>query len=412
MRTSNYILALVFLAVALSSLTFLASAQENNRVTIYFFWGEGCTHCANEKIFLEYLTQKYPSLDVKMFEVWYNDENAKIFSDTAEAYGTKAEVVPTTFLADKVWVGFANYIGEQIEDKVEYCIENECKDPVKDSENHSTIDVIYETLFGQVDTSKLSLPVLAIILGGLDGFNPCAFFVLFFLLSMLVYAKSRRRMLLIGGTFIFFSGFIYFLFMAAWLNLFLIMGQVMMITTIAGAVALIIAVVNIKDFFFFEKGVSLAIPDKAKPRLFGRMRNLLKATSIPSILLGTIVLAVAANTFELLCTAGFPMVFTRVLTMNNLSNAEYYIYLILYNIVYILPLLTIVLIFTVTLGARKLTEWQGRILKLISGVMMLCLGAVLLIRPMLLSDILVSIGILAVALMASGLIIVVTKKVK
>jgi hypothetical protein len=243
------------------------------------------------------------------------------------------------------------------------------------------------------------------VLAGLDSFNPCAFFVLFLLLGLLVHAQSRKRMLFIGGVFVFFSGFVYFIFMAAWLNFFLHAGQLRVITIIAGLVALTVAFINIKDFFFFKKGVSLSIPEKAKPKLFDRMRGILKTTSVPSMVMGTIVLAITANTYELLCTVGFPMVFTRILTLQNLSGLQYYLYLVLYNIVYVIPLAVIVVIFSITLGVKKLTEHQGRILKLISGIMMLFLGIVILINPSLLNNILVSIGLLVLALGLSWMII-------
>jgi hypothetical protein len=205
-------------------------------------------------------------------------------------------------------------------------------------------------------------------------------------------------MLLIGGVFVFFSGLIYFLFMAAWLNLFLVMGHVTAITTIAGAVSIVIAAINIKDFFFFKQGVSLTIPDSAKPKLFDRMRKLLRSTSLFSILIGTTVLAIVANSYELLCTAGFPMVFTRILTLHALSLTSYYLYLVFYNVVYIIPLLLIVLAFSITLGSRKLSERQGRLLKLLSGLMMLGLGVVLIVNPALLNNLLVSFVLLAGAL--------------
>lgn len=262
---------------------------------------------------------------------------------------------------------------------------------------------------GTLDTKAMSLPVMTIIIAGLDSFNPCAFFVLFSLLGLLVYAQSRKKMFMIGGIFIFFSGFIYFLFMSAWLNLFLLMGQVALITKIAGAASVVIASINIKDYFAFGRGISLTIPDSAKPKLFDRMRRLLKSTSFFSALLGTAVLAIAANSYELLCTAGFPMVFTRILTLNDLPTLRYYAYLVLYNVVYIIPLSVIVLVFTITLGRKKLTDVQGRVLKLVSGTMMLGLGIVLLVRPALMNNLLISVALLTGALAVSGAVIFATK---
>jgi hypothetical protein len=211
-------------------------------------------------------------------------------------------------------------------------------------------------------------------------------------------------MLLIGGTFIFISGLIYFLFMAAWLNLFLVMGRVELITSAAGGIAIVMGAINIKDFFWFKRGVSLTISDKSKPKLFQRMRGLIRADSLATMMVGTIALAVAANTYELLCTAGFPMVFTRILTLHELSTSEYYLYLVLYNLVYVLPLTVIVLVATFTLGVSKLTERQGRSLKLLSGMMMFSLGLILLIDPGLLNNILTSISIMALALTTTFII--------
>src|SRR4030042_3550140 len=334
--------SLLFISLSLFLLSVLQARilDANKKVQLYLFWGYGCPHCEKEKAFLEKLQQRNPQLAVNSYEVWRNRGNALFFSQMADAYGTKATAVPMTFIGNlEPILGYSSdkITGKKIEEKVKYCIEHECVDPLSllsEPERKETIydkeasKIITLPVFGKIDSSNVTLPVLTLILAGLDSFNPCAFFVLFLLLSILVYARSRKRMLLIGGTFVFFSGFIYFLFMSAWLNLFLHAGQLKIITKIAGMIALIIAVINIKDFFLFTKGISLSVPEKAKPKLFERMRKLLKATSLPSMLAGAIVLAIAANTYELLCTVGFPIVFTRVLTLSNLTPLQYYLYLI------------------------------------------------------------------------------------
>jgi len=257
---------------------------------------------------------------------------------------------------------------------------------------------------GGLDPSGLSLPLLTVIIAGLDGFNPCAFFVLLFLLSFLVHARSRRRMLVVGGLFVLVSGLVYFLFMSAWLNVFLLAGRLPAITAAAGIVALALASVNIKDFFFFRKGPSLSIPDSAKPGIFRRARMLAASSSTAAFLGGTVALALVANMYEFLCTAGLPMVFTRVLTLRKLDTAEYYLYLAFYNAVYVVPLAVIVVLFSVTLGARKLSEWQGRVLKLVSGLMMLAMGGLLLINPALLNNPVTAVLLLAAVLVVSGVV--------
>src|SRR5690606_17149377 len=192
---------------------------------------------------------------------------------------------------------------------------------------------------GTLNIDQLSLPVNTLVLAGLDSFNPCAFVVLLVLLSLMVHVQDRRRMLLVGTLFILISGLVYFIFMAAWLNVFLWAGELKAVTLIAGLIAMGIALINIKDFFWFKQGVSLSIPERAKPGLYQRMRNLVQAGSLPAMLASTVLLAVAANTYELLCTSGFPMVYTRLLTLESLSPAAYYGYLAAYNVIYILPLL-------------------------------------------------------------------------
>lgn len=417
---NNTLMLCIFLTVFIVFLSSASIALAEDKIIVYFFWGDGCPHCEKEKIFLETLKTRYPQLVIESYEVRNDKENAKFFSGLAEAHGKRPEGIPMTFIGNfNPIVGYRSdeITGKIIEDRIKYCTTLSCIEPIEKlgRPSQETIGaeedkVVSLPLFGTIDTTTMALPALTIMLAGLDGFNPCAFFVLFTLLGILVHAQSRRRMLLIGGTFVFFSGFIYFIFMAAWLNLFLYIGQLKIITAVAGIIALIIASINIKDFFFFKRGVSLAIPEKAKPRLFERMRTLLKATSLTSMFIGTIVLAVAANAYELLCTVGFPMVFTRVLTLHDLPAFTYYFYLIFYNMIYIMPLAAIVLVFTITLGSRKLTEWQGQVLKLISGVMMLGLGLVLLINPALFNNPIVAVGLLFIALIISGIVIFITKK--
>lgn len=166
-------------------------------------------------------------------------------------------------------------------------------------------------MFGKVGADTWSLPVLTLVLAGVDAFNPCAFFILLFLLSLLVHARSRARMLAVGGTFVLISGVAYFAFMAAWLNVFLIAGEMRVVTLGAGLLALTIGAINVKDYFWFKAGVSLSIPESAKPGLFKRMRTVAMAGSMGPMLASTVLLAIVANSYELLCTAGFPMVYTR-----------------------------------------------------------------------------------------------------
>lgn len=394
-------------------------------LTLHFFWAPNCPHCAEEKPFIEALQRRYPQLRVREYEIWRRRDNFELLLALAERHGGGIVSTPATVLGERVWFGFDAAIAGEIELTAARCLAAGCPDllaavgagpatgepaePSQPPEPEKTAPVAVP-LFGSLDPESLSLPVFTLVLGLLDSFNPCAFFVLLFLLSLLVHLRSRRIMLLVGGTFVFFSGLIYFLFMAAWLNLFLLAGRMQQVTTVAGVVALLVAALNIKDFFLFHQGPTLSIPERARPRLFARMRRLLTESRLPPVLFGTVVLAVAANSYELLCTAGFPMVYTRVLTLHHLERWQYYAWLALYNAVYVVPLLAIVLVFTFTLGAKKLSEWQGRVLKLLSGLMMLMLGLVLLIDPALLGNALAALAILLLALGATGLIVLLYRR--
>jgi len=398
--TGIFLLFLLLLSLAGTACAAEAARGVTEEVKLYFFWGEGCPHCAKAKPFLDELSRKFPALKVCSYEVYEHRENVDLLMAMARERGKEATSVPTVIIGERMIAGFNEDKAAAIEAEVRTLCALLSRDsaqpiaaiPRGDSES------VTLPLFGRIDPADTSLPVFTAVIAILDSFNPCAFFVLLFLLSLLVHAHSRVRMVIIGGTFVFFSGLIYFIFMAAWLNIFLLAGTLNAVTIAAGVIAVIVAGINIKDFFYFERGVSLTIPEEKKPKLFERMRSLVRADSLPSMLTGTVVLAVAANSYELLCTAGFPMVFTRVLTLSDLSRSTYYLYLVYYNLVYVVPLAIIVGIFTATLGSRKLSEWQGRVLKLLSGVMMLMLGGVILYRPALLNNPLASVLLLGTAL--------------
>lgn len=360
------------------------------RVPITVFWSKHCPHCLDALPFLEQLRQDQPWIEVRSYELTESRDHVALYLDMARGLGQEARSVPAFFVCGQMLAGYddAQGMGARILGLAHFCRQaagaggaEALGDAVQEAP--ASIEV---PLLGSLETGSLSLPIFTLVIAGLDAFNPCAFFVLLFLLSLLVHARSRGRMLLVGGTFVLFSGLVYFLFMAAWLNLFLVVGGTPVVTTVAGIVALVIGLMNVKDYFWRDQGPSLSIPQRAKPGLFRRMRGLVAADSLAAMLAGTVALALAANSYELLCTAGFPMVYTRVLTLNDLGPGAHYGYLILYNLIYILPLLVIVLAFTFTLGSRKLSEDQGRVLKLLSGLMMLGLGSALLVAPQRLSD--------------------------
>ena len=398
------------------------AADGTPTVRLYYFFSPTCPHCQAAAPFIDELAARSPWLEVQKFSVKDNRANARFYYETALALGTQALSVPGFVFCRQVLIGYdsAESTGAEIAAALEKCHEQRLANP-SPAQSTAGADAtggsatvasepagttVHLPFVGAVDAKAFSLPVLTLVLAGMDAFNPCAFFVLLFLLSLLVHAKSRTRMAIVGGTFVLFSGLVYFVFMAAWLNVFLIAGELRVITVIAGLVALLVAVLNIKDYFWFKSGPSLSITESAKPGLFKRMREIVASGSIGPMLASTVLLAIVANSYELLCTAGFPMVYTRVLTLAELETWQYYAWLAVYNVIYVIPLLAIVIVFVRTMGARKLSEAEGRILKLISGFMMLGFGLLLLIAPQLLTNPLASILVL---LAAVGVALVVAK---
>lgn len=377
-------------------------ANGETLVHLWFFWSQSCPHCQAARPFVSGLPERLPWLRLHSHDVAM-PEHAREYLHLAEALNEDARSVPALLFCGRMMVGYGTDAdsGRELEELLRACHENKgtLLPPISDRG-----DLAAMPWLAWLDPQQLSLPIFTIVIAGLDAFNPCAFFVLLFLLSLLVNARARGRMLFIGGVFVLFSGLMYFLFMAAWLNLFLWIGELRIVTLIAGAVAVLMALLNVKDYFWFKQGPSLSIPEAAKPGLFQRMRGLLRADNMAALTLGTIVLAVVANSYELLCTAGFPMVYTRYLTLAGLTPVQHYLYLGLYNLVYVLPLLIIVLLFVRTLGRRKLSESEGRLLKLISGFMMLGLGLGLLLKPELINNPLAAIALLASALGLAWLI--------
>ena len=376
-------------------------------IQFYFYWSNKCPHCAEALPYVDNLTILRTDVDVHSYQLVGEPDNVARYEVMASALGQEARSVPAFVLCNTMLTGFDPEVTpQQLEGLLNRCqqhlVTHHTLTGFRGIENEPI--VLHLPFVGAIETSVSSLPLMTLMIAGIDAFNPCAFFVLMFLLSLMLHTGKRRRMLLVGGVFVFFSGLLYFLFMSAWLNLFRVIGHLDAITIGAALVALIIGLINIKDYFWFKQGVSLTISEQAKPKLFQRMRNLLQARSLPTLLLATSGLALFANLYEFLCTAGFPMVYTRILTLSELSTLQYYAYLLLYNIIYVIPLLVIVLVFVISMSVRKLQETEGRQLKLLSGNMMLILGLVLLLTPTLLQNFLASLLLVVAAILLTLLL--------
>jgi glutaredoxin len=362
------------LALLLAPLVAAAEPPTAGEVTespgvLQVFVRDGCPHCLAAEDFLTDLTARRPDLHVVVRAVDRDEAARDELVELTRRAGRWPPGVPTFAIDDRVMVGFED--GPRSGSALLAFLD----------EAISPDSGLVLPWIGRVDAERLGLPLFTLAIGLLDGFNPCAVWVLLFLLSLLVRLKDRGRMALVAGTFVAVSGLVYFAFLAAWLNVFLAVGMSEPIRAGLATLALAIGAVNVKDFFAFKRGFSLSIPEAAKPGLYARARRVLRAEALPASLLAVAVLAVVVNFIELLCTAGFPAMYTAVLVQQDLAPAAHYAYLALYIAGYVADDTLLVATAVMALSSRKLSEAAGRWLKLLSGGVMLALGVVMMLRP-------------------------------
>lgn len=344
-------------------------------VELEVFVRAGCPHCEAAKVFLAELQRERPGLRIIFHDIVQDSTARQRLATLVAERGITTLGVPTFVIGTDLIVGFlsADTTGTEIRTRLDSKTQGATGDP--------TIQSIQTKWFGELRVRDLGLPLFTIIIGLLDGFNPCAMWVLLFLLSLLVNLKDRRKMALLAGTFVLVSGLVYFAFMAAWLNVFLLIGLSRAVQFGLGGIALFVGAVNVKDFFAWRRGITLSIPESVKPGLYARVRAILQAEKLIVALAGIVVLAGLVNMIELLCTAGFPALYTQMLSLHQLPMWKYYSYLGLYNMAYIFDDSLMVTIAVFTLSRRKLQERAGQWLKLASGTVMAALGLLLLLKP-------------------------------
>jgi glutaredoxin len=364
--------ALCLLTIILpASNSFAAEAEQLTAKSnvLEVFVRDGCPHCADAKAFLPKFASERPWLTITYRPVDTDADARDDLIHYSRTSGTWPPGVPTFVFHGQVLVGFES--PERSGGKVAALVDSGL---VKDE----SIDT---GMFGRISVSSMGLPLFTLAIGLLDGFNPCAMWVLLFLLSMLVHLKDRLKMALIAGTFVLVSGVVYYAFMAAWLNAFLLVGMSKVINYAIASIAILIGIVNIKDYYGVNNGFSLSIPSSAKPSLYARMRATVLSESLVLSLTAAAVLAIIVNFVELLCTAGFPAIYTSILAQHHLTTSEHYGYLGLYILGYMADDMLMVGTAVMALSSQKLTERTGQWLKLLSGVVMLLLGSVMLLKP-------------------------------
>jgi len=343
---------------------------------IFFFYGRGCPHCAEEEKFLEKIEEQYPEVEIKKIEVWFNARNAELMSRVGEALKIKIQGVPLTIAGEKTVAGYLDEVttGQEILRAIGRKTEN--AEPAKNGRAGLRLPFL-----GEVDLKKLSLPAITAVIALLDGFNPCALWVLLFLISLLLATNNKKKMLVLGGGFIFVSAAFYFLVLAAWFNVAAVIGYLFWIRLIIGLVAVYAGVRSIREYARSRDESCEVVDEEKRKKIFSRLRVALEKQNLFLSFFGVAAVAVAVNTFELVCSAGLPAVFTQILIMSALPAWQYYAYLVLYSFVFVLNQLVVFLLAFFTMRMKVISPKLIRYVTLIGGIIIFLLGIVIIIQP-------------------------------
>ena len=387
-------LARILCALFLALLAPLAPAQAAERLDVYLFWASGCPHCEREIGFLERLEAAEPRLRVHYLDVTRDARGRNAFLAVVQRLGIEDPAVPLTLVGDRPMRGYwtDDTSGAELRRMIGDCLASSCPDTVAPLlgasarsgtavPSPSIPPVIRLPLIGEIRTADVSLPVLTIALGALDGFNPCAMWVLVFLIGLLVGMQDRFRMWTLGTVFIAGSALVYFLFMAAWLNFLLFIGVAAWVRAGVGLVALGGGFYYLREYFLNPDAACPVTAPQARRRVFDSLRKLASERRFWLALTGILALAFAVNLVELICSAGIPAVYTQVLALSKLPAWQYYAYLALYIVVFMLDDLFVFVVAMKTLHIAGLTSRYARFSHLAGGIVLLGIGALLLLRP-------------------------------
>ncbi len=379
----------------------LTFAKEEDELKLYFFHGKGCPHCAEEKKFLNNIKKKYSNLKVIKYEVWYDDSNAELLEKIKNEMDVKGTGVPVTVIGDTIILGYGSGTSEKIRRAIEYYQKEEYRDAVSEilagtyEKRDSNIDsfskmeeksdkemTVKIPIFGKVNLKKVSLITAAVVIGFIDGFNPCAMWVLLFLISILIGMKNRRRMWVLGLTFLFTSALVYMLIMLSWIQVAVKITAIIWIRNLIALIALGGGIFNLYQFLKTKDDSGCQIvDDKKRKKIFKKIRKFTSEKSFFLALLGVMGLAVSINLVELACSAGLPLVFTELLALNHVNSFMKFLYTVIYIIFFLIDDLIIFFIAMFTMRVTGISSKYNKYSHFLGGIIMLLVGLLLLFKP-------------------------------
>lgn len=390
---------LIYFCIVIFSF-FLSISNVNAReINLYFFHGDGCPHCADEEEFLS--KYKDDNLNIVRYEVWYDEENSTFLEEVSNQMEFNVRGVPVTIVGDTVISGYSDTISKKIERAIKFYKndDNEYRDAVQEvkdgtyekkekeddfdkeeekSDDETTVDT---PIFGKINLKNMSLSSSAVIIGLVDGFNPCAMWVLLFLISILIGMKDRKKMWIIGFSFLFTSALVYFLILLSWLNIVAKITTIIWIRNIIALVALGGGIYNVYKFFTSKDSGCDVVDDKKRKTIFNKIKKFTKEKNIFLAVGGACLLAISVNLVELACSAGLPLVFGQLLALNNVSGIQGVFYTLLYVIFFMLDDMVIFIIAMLTTKVAAISTKYNKYSHLIGGLIMIVIGLLLLFKP-------------------------------
>jgi thiol-disulfide isomerase/thioredoxin len=363
-------------------------------VNLYLFWAKGCPHCLHEEQFLAKLAEQDQDLKIHHLEVTESRANWELFKKVGELLGAEVSGVPFTVAGNQYVVGWQDEqtTGLALKEAIRRVREEQAPDVVGSllpaiqprrpaPEAQAIPQKLTLPLVGEINLKYLSLGMLTIVIGALDGFNPCAMWVLIFLINLLLGMEDRKKMWLLGGLFILASAVVYFLFMTAWLNLLVFLGFIVWVRIIIGLIALFAGAYNLREYYLDKIGVCKLTTGQRRQRTMGKIKEIVETQKILLAMIGIVLLAFAVNLVELICSAGFPVIYLQILSLNPMPFWQYYLYIGLYIFIFMLDDMIVFVVAMITLQLLGATTRYKRASNLIGGVLMLLIGALLILKP-------------------------------
>ena len=347
----------------------LTHVESDGKIHFYLFYSSTCPHCHSERNFIEdELKNLYG--DRVVFYEYDVSEYSTLYDQVVNYYGYTGGGVPFTVIGDKYYVGFADSFKSIFINKLDSYIEGK--------EKKTTFDL---PIIGEVDAFSLSIPMVGVLLGLLDGFNPCALWILLFLINIMIGLKDRKKMFVLGSVFLFTSGLVYFLSMLG-ISFALDLATVTWIQKGIGIVAIVAGILQLKKWYETREDTGCHVVDtKKRKKILGKVQGIIKEKNLWFALIGIVTLAVSVNLVELACSLGFPAIYSEILSINNIHGVLRILYLLLYCFCYMLDDFIIFIIAVATFSVKGISNKYNKYISIISGVLMLLMGLLLVFKP-------------------------------